>query len=64
MQFSAKGSDDSIWTIDGIELGRGEDIGWSPTGGHHSLELTNVEGKVLDKVTFEVRGNLSVAVSE
>mgnify|MGYP003597637725 CR=1 FL=1 len=55
-----KASDDAgarvAWRMDGKALGRGVLLEWLPWPGRHTLELTDVQGRVLDTVRFEVRG--------
>jgi penicillin-binding protein 1C len=55
-----KASDDAgarvAWRMDGKALGRGALLEWLPWPGRHTLELTDVQGRVLDTVRFEVRG--------
>lgn len=64
VQLSSKGSHDEMWEIDGNKIGKGEEINWAPTGGHHNLTITNSEGIIFDAVSFEVRGDLSMPSSE
>jgi penicillin-binding protein 1C len=44
------------WKLDGKPLGRAARLPWLPWPGRHTLELTDANGGVLDKVGFEVRG--------
>jgi penicillin-binding protein 1C len=59
VQFNAKGPEQVAWLMDGDKVGEGADIGWTPTGGRHRLVLTDLQGKELDAVSFEVRGALT-----
>lgn len=54
--FNSKGKEDVTWNIDGVTIGAGINISWTPTGGRHLLKLTDGQGTELDSVTFEVRG--------
>lgn len=46
------------WRLDGSAIGEtGKAIAWSPQKGNHKLELMDPEGKIIDSVNFEVRGN-------
>ncbi len=47
---------EGAWRINGQPLGQGARVWWSPRAGRHSVELRGPEGKVLDRVQFEVRG--------
>ncbi|MBF0436017.1 MAG: penicillin-binding protein 1C [Magnetococcales bacterium] len=42
------------WRLNGVEMDT--ENGWSPTPGHHRLELLNSRGETMDNTTFEVRG--------
>ncbi|MBF0420006.1 MAG: hypothetical protein HQL78_07555 [Magnetococcales bacterium] len=42
------------WRLNGVEMDT--ENGWSPTPGHHRLELLNSRGETMDNSTFEVRG--------
>jgi len=44
------------WRIDGKPLARGHRVQWLPWPGRHLVELTDAEGKVLDRLRIEVRG--------
>lgn len=44
------------WRLDGKPLGQGGALAWLPWPGRHTLQLTNMQGTVLDEVRFEVRG--------
>ena len=44
------------WRIDGKPLARGNRAQWLPWPGRHLVELTDADGKVLDRVRVEVRG--------
>ncbi len=58
VQFSAHGGTDVTWAIDGIAVGSGATAWWQPKAGRHSLVLSDAQGKVIDRVSFEVRGEL------
>jgi penicillin-binding protein 1C len=58
VQFNAKNAEQVAWLMDGIKVGDGADIGWTPSGGRHKLVLTDLQGNELDAVNFEVRGDL------
>lgn len=58
VQLNSKGATEVVWLLDGIKVGTGMEAWWAPTGGRHRLVLTDVEGKELDTVSFEVRGAL------
>lgn len=58
MQFSSQGNQEVTWFIDGINVGTGSDIGWTPSGGKHRLQLKDSQGNELDSVIFEVRGGI------
>lgn len=58
MQFSSQGNQEVTWLIDGVNVGTGSDIGWTPAGGKHRLQLQDSQGNELDSVMFEVRGAL------
>ncbi|NOT20973.1 MAG: penicillin-binding protein 1C [Sideroxydans sp.] len=55
MQFSSQGNQEVTWLIDGVNVGTGSDIGWTPAGGKHRLQLQDFQGNELDSVMFEVR---------
>ncbi|MGE5842032.1 MAG: penicillin-binding protein 1C, partial [Deltaproteobacteria bacterium] len=45
------------WILNGKRLGSaGEAVAWKPKRGKHVLVLADREGKILDSVSFEVRG--------
>jgi penicillin-binding protein 1C len=46
----------SGWRLDGKPAGRAERMAWLPWPGHHTLELVDRSGTVVDSVKFEVRG--------
>jgi penicillin-binding protein 1C len=55
---------DVRWQVDGVELAeRGGRALWAPTPGRHAVMLVDGEGKVLSRVSFEVRGHLPQAVA-
>ncbi len=58
IQFSAHSGNEVTWKIDGVEVGSGASVWWSPKAGHHSLALSDAQGKAIDRVSFEVRGEL------
>lgn len=46
------------WQLDGIDLGAAaETTLWAPRPGAHQLSLVGLDGAVLDRVTFAVRGS-------
>ena len=52
------------WRLDGESAGpAGSLLLWSPQRGQHTLALIDETGRVLDSVSFEVRGNLNVSSS-
>jgi penicillin-binding protein 1C len=57
--FSAhKREKDHQWILNGKTLGSaGEGVAWKPKRGKYLLALADREGKVLDSVSFEVRGS-------
>jgi len=44
------------WTLNGRRLGQGERLTWAPWPGRHELSLLSTGGRVVQTVTFEVRG--------
>ena len=46
----------AAWRLDGKRLGAARPLPWSPWPGQHVLELVDVQGVLLDTVSFEVRG--------
>ena len=56
--FSAhERSKEHRWILNGETLGSaGQGVAWKPKRGKHRLALVDREGKVLDSVSFEVRG--------
>ena len=55
LQFTATG-DGLLWRMDGKPLGRGLHVAWLPWPGRHVVQITNVQGLVLDEIRIEVRG--------
>jgi penicillin-binding protein 1C len=45
-----------VWQLDGKRLGQGERISWAPWPGRHELSLVAADGRVVQRVRFEVRG--------
>lgn len=46
------------WRLDGSAIAQtGKTVAWTPQKGDHKLELMDVEGRIIDSVNFEVRGN-------
>jgi penicillin-binding protein 1C len=45
-----------VWQLDGKRLGQGERISWAPWPGRHELSLIAADGRVVQRVRFEVRG--------
>lgn len=59
VRFAAHGVARGGWLLDGKAMpkpGTGIGLDWMPWPGRHRLVLVNVEGRVLDRVEFEVRG--------
>jgi len=46
----------AAWRLDGRRLGAARPLPWLPWPGHHVLEAVDAQGRVLDSVTFDVRG--------
>lgn len=46
----------STWRLDGKPAGRAQRMAWLPWPGHHTLDLIDKHGEVVDSVKFEVRG--------
>jgi penicillin-binding protein 1C len=46
----------STWRLDNKPAGREPRMAWLPWPGHHTLELIDKRGEVVDSVKFEVRG--------
>lgn len=44
------------WVLDGKRIGHGERLAWAPWPGRHELSLVGSDGRVLQRVRFEVRG--------
>jgi penicillin-binding protein 1C len=44
------------WMLDGRRLGHGATLAWAPWPGRHELALVGRDGRVLQRVRFEVRG--------
>jgi penicillin-binding protein 1C len=44
------------WWLDGRRIGHGEKLSWAPWPGRHELRLLGPGGRVVQAVTFEVRG--------
>ncbi|WP_194711659.1 penicillin-binding protein 1C [Noviherbaspirillum soli] len=60
IRLSAQGVAQPRWRMDGKPLADGRDgHAWAPWPGRHRLELLDRQGRVLDKVEFEVRGALA-----
>jgi penicillin-binding protein 1C len=50
---------DYVWELDGKRIGpMGEPFPWHPDKGDHILSLINPEGRTVDNVRFDVRGEL------
>jgi len=43
------------WLMDGAVLGQGPELWWNPVPGRHVVELRSPDGRVIDRVGFEVR---------
>jgi penicillin-binding protein 1C len=50
------GPSGSTWRLDDKPAGREPRMAWLPWPGHHTLELIDTRGEVVDSVKFEVRG--------
>jgi penicillin-binding protein 1C len=59
VRFSAHGDDDITWLLDGAAVGKGSTVWWMPSPGHHLLLLNDSQGRELDKIGFDVRGDKS-----
>jgi penicillin-binding protein 1C len=46
----------SLWQLDGKRLDHAQRVLWSPWPGRHALELVDANGRVADRIHFEVRG--------
>jgi penicillin-binding protein 1C len=46
----------AAWRLDGRRLGAARPLPWAPWPGHHRLELIDAGGRVIDAVSFDVRG--------
>ena len=44
------------WWIDGKQVGQGQQAGWLPWPGRHTIQLRQPDGRVIDQVQIEVRG--------
>lgn len=44
------------WRLDGDEVGEGVSVGWTPVPGMHQLSIVDNWKRVLDAVSFEVKG--------
>ena len=56
--FEATDARESLrWVLDGDDLGSARELHvWRPVRGRHALELVDGHGRVVDRVSFEVRG--------
>jgi penicillin-binding protein 1C len=43
------------WFVDGKAMGRGESLRWALAPGRHRVEVRSADGRLLDRVNFEVR---------
>jgi len=43
------------WLMDGVALGQGRAVWWSPVPGRHVVELRGADHRLIDRVAFEVR---------
>lgn len=61
--FTASGAAGAEWVLNGRRLGEADAaLGWAPVAGTHELQLVRkVDGRVLDRVRFQVRGALPAA---
>jgi penicillin-binding protein 1C len=54
---AGNGKDRAVqWRIGSLTIARGAQAEWLPWPGRHTLELADAQGRVLDRVQFEVRG--------
>lgn len=51
-----KQAEEPVWVLDGNRLDSGRVIGWAPMAGRHSLSIVGPDGKIIDMINFEVRG--------
>jgi len=58
VQFSARSGNEVTWVLDGQVVGTGPTAWWLPRSGRHSLALNDAQGNTIDRVSFEVRGEL------
>ena len=52
----ARGVSGAQWWLDGRRIARGSSAPWFPWPGRHQLELRDSGGKLVERVSFEVRG--------
>lgn len=46
------------WSLDGSAIAQtGKTVAWTPQKGNHQLELMDINGRIIDSVNFEVRGD-------
>jgi penicillin-binding protein 1C len=55
VNFTAEGTQ-LRWLMDGKVWAHGPAAQWLPWPGRHVVQLTNVQGKLLDEIRLEVRG--------
>src|SRR5262245_23917294 len=58
--FEAKPADKNFkWLLDDLVIGNaGAAVSWSPRAGNHSLVLVDGDNRVVDRITFSVRGRI------
>jgi penicillin-binding protein 1C len=64
--FEAKPQDKRLqWMVDSVVIGdAGGAVSWSPKSGNHSAALVDLENRVVDRVTFSVRGRRELTVPQ
>ena len=55
VSFTADGSN-VRWLMDGKAFAKGAAAKWAPWPGRHLVQLTGVNGEILDEIRLEVRG--------
>ena len=56
--FEAQPQDKQLrWVLDGMAIGSaGAALSWSPAAGKYALSLVDQDDRIVDRVTFSVRG--------
>ncbi len=52
---STSGTSGMTWMLDGILLGQGHTVAWTPSPGSHRLSLVKNGDHIMDEIAFEVR---------